>query len=496
MVLIGVLIGSVRPGRNGFRLATFIKDELVKKQDVQVVLIDPLELNLPIVTGQYAGIKDSPDCPPALHDLQKVFESIDGLLVVTPEYSHSYSPAVGNTLNYFRETEFYLKPAAVSTYTVGSFGGVRAEAAILPLFQSLGLVSIPKVFPVPYVQKALAEDGSVPQDTTFPAIRDLFNAFADELIWTARALKNAKATSPIEHGFRTLSSPAVVAGRGSAGSHTPLSPPSSPPPTAANILRNRPSKTLYKIITTRTSTVNVGGVITKTEVRTQTVIDKRDDVEPYGKAHHTGNPTILVNHTEDTRGTWAKHIGTPEGTHGGHGKHGKLTPTPAAIATAERPEDIQFAAPAIARDTVKPVKWAAFGFQPPSVGHKREAPGGANTPDVAYVDIGSRGNNSKKGKKLAGAGPGGANKPPVPKSKNTTKKPKREAPGSATSPDVVYAEIGAREAPGGANTPDVTYVDLGARGNNGKKAKKLVGAGPGSANKPPKASKKIHGASR
>ncbi|KAJ3025453.1 UNVERIFIED_CONTAM: hypothetical protein HDU68_007113, partial [Siphonaria sp. JEL0065] len=42
------------------------------------------------------------------------------------------------------------------------------------------------------------------------------------------------------------------------------------------------------------------------------------------------------------------------------------------IATAERPEDIQVVAPAVARDTVKPVKWAAFGFQPPT---KREAPG-------------------------------------------------------------------------------------------------------------------------
>ncbi|KAI9347245.1 flavoprotein-like protein [Obelidium mucronatum] len=257
MVLIGVLIGSVRPGRNGFRLAKFIQDELEKKHDVQVVLIDPLELNLPIVTGTYAKIKDSPDCPPALKELQKVFQSIDALLVVTPEYSHSYSPAVGNTLNYFRESEFYLKPAGVSTYTVGSFGGVRAEAAILPLFQSLGLVAIPKVFPVPYIHKALSEDGQVPDSTSFPTIRELFNAFADELIWTARALKTAKAHSPVDQEFKTVNAVAPIP-----------TAPTRENRSAVPVLRSRESKVLNKVITTKTSTVTIGGVTTKTEVVT------------------------------------------------------------------------------------------------------------------------------------------------------------------------------------------------------------------------------------
>jgi hypothetical protein len=47
---------------------------------------------------------------------------------VTPEYNHSTSAAMKNTLDYFLE-EYYFKPSIVS-YSPGLFGGINAAQQI------------------------------------------------------------------------------------------------------------------------------------------------------------------------------------------------------------------------------------------------------------------------------------------------------------------------------------------------------------------------------
>ena len=49
----------------------------------------------------------------------------DGYMPITPEYNHITSAALKNTLDYFLE-EYYFKPSAIVSYSVGGFGGVNA----------------------------------------------------------------------------------------------------------------------------------------------------------------------------------------------------------------------------------------------------------------------------------------------------------------------------------------------------------------------------------
>ena len=49
----------------------------------------------------------------------------DGYMPITPEYNHSTSAAMKNILDYFLE-EYYIKPSAIVSYSVGGFGGVNA----------------------------------------------------------------------------------------------------------------------------------------------------------------------------------------------------------------------------------------------------------------------------------------------------------------------------------------------------------------------------------
>ena len=63
--------------------------------------------------------------PPIVTLLNK---EADGYVPITPEYNHSVSSALKNTLDYFLE-EYFFKPSAIISYSVGNFGCLKCWAA-------------------------------------------------------------------------------------------------------------------------------------------------------------------------------------------------------------------------------------------------------------------------------------------------------------------------------------------------------------------------------
>jgi NAD(P)H-dependent FMN reductase len=57
----------------------------------------------------------------------------DGYMPITPEYNHSTSAAMKNTLDYFLE-ESYFKSSAIVSYSLGRFGGVNAVQHLRVIF--------------------------------------------------------------------------------------------------------------------------------------------------------------------------------------------------------------------------------------------------------------------------------------------------------------------------------------------------------------------------
>jgi NAD(P)H-dependent FMN reductase len=72
-------------------------------------------------------------------------------MTITPEYNHSTSVAMKNTLDYFLE-EYYFKPSAIVSYSVGGFGGVNAIQHLREIFAELGAPSISSSFSISKVQ--------------------------------------------------------------------------------------------------------------------------------------------------------------------------------------------------------------------------------------------------------------------------------------------------------------------------------------------------------
>ena len=73
---------------------------------------------------------------------------------ITPEYNHSNSAAVKNTLAYFLE-EYYFKPPAIVSYSAGGFGGVNAVQHPRVIFAKLGAPSISSSFSISKVQRCI-----------------------------------------------------------------------------------------------------------------------------------------------------------------------------------------------------------------------------------------------------------------------------------------------------------------------------------------------------
>lgn len=124
MVTIKVIIGSVRPNRFGIQPANWLMEyaKNTYKDDVKFELVDLAEVNLPFL--------DEPQIPAIAieheHSLKwsKIINEADGFVFVTPEYNHSYSPALKNAIDYLA-SEWAHKPITFLSYGSAA-GGARS----------------------------------------------------------------------------------------------------------------------------------------------------------------------------------------------------------------------------------------------------------------------------------------------------------------------------------------------------------------------------------
>ncbi|MGV3731975.1 MAG: NADPH-dependent FMN reductase [Microcella sp.] len=139
MTRIMIIIGSVRPGRIGLPVAHWVRDR-VEAAGHEVDLVDLVELNLPFMDEPEHPAKRAYTKPHTIAWSARV-EQADAVLLVSPEYNHSYSPALKNALD-FLMLEWQGKPVGVVSYGGGS-GGLRGAAALDAVLTTLGLVRVP-----------------------------------------------------------------------------------------------------------------------------------------------------------------------------------------------------------------------------------------------------------------------------------------------------------------------------------------------------------------
>src|SRR5215213_8653624 len=183
MAKIALIVGSVRRDRQGIRVARWIEEKLENRKHI-VFFIDPLELNLPLLDRMYKEMENPSE---KLKDLRNKVKKCNGYLAVTPEYNHSTSAAMKNTLDYFLE-EYFFKPSAIVSYSAGGFGGVNAAQHLRLIFAELGAPSISSSFAISRVREAFDEAGKLVQEQ----YNKRATRFLDEFEWYIDAFKNQR----------------------------------------------------------------------------------------------------------------------------------------------------------------------------------------------------------------------------------------------------------------------------------------------------------------
>jgi len=179
MAKIVVIVGSVRSERHGIKVARWVVSKL-EENGHHVSLVDPLELDLPILDKMYKEMESPPE---KLQKLQKIIKEADGYIPITPEYNHSISSALKNTLDYFLE-EYFFKPSAIISYSMGPFGGVVAGNHLRQILAEMGASAIPSQLPISKVHEAFDADGKLLDDN----YEKRFSRFLDEFEWYVSAL--------------------------------------------------------------------------------------------------------------------------------------------------------------------------------------------------------------------------------------------------------------------------------------------------------------------
>ena len=180
---VAIILGSVRSDRNGEKVSKWVAKK-IESRGHTTMIVDPMELELPVLDRMYKEMK-KPE--PKFQKLHDIILSADGYVPITPEYNHTISGALKNTLDYCLE-EYFFKPSAIVSYSVGSFGGINAAQHLRQIFAELGSPSIPSSLQISKVHETFDDVGTL----LSPEFDKRMERFLDEFDWYLEAFKTQR----------------------------------------------------------------------------------------------------------------------------------------------------------------------------------------------------------------------------------------------------------------------------------------------------------------
>ncbi len=182
-VFLPVILGTSRQGRLSEHAARFVFEQVSQRPDMETELIDIRNIRLPI-DDEGEAVKDM--------KFSATVSRADGLILVVPEYNHSFPGLLKHVLDSNLE-EYIHKAVGVCGVSAGPFGGARMIQSLVPVLRELGLVTI---FWDVYFGTAGKLFDPATGNMTDPAYIGRVKKFVDELVWMARALRFARENIP------------------------------------------------------------------------------------------------------------------------------------------------------------------------------------------------------------------------------------------------------------------------------------------------------------
>jgi NAD(P)H-dependent FMN reductase len=188
---LAVIIGSVREGRFGPTVASWIAEQASTHGEFDVQIVDladvDIPLTLPAMSPKVAG--DGYPRPAGMAPLTSALEEADAFIMVTPEYNHSYPASLKAAVDW-HFTQWTAKPVAFVSYGGGA-GGRHAVLHLENVLTELHAVTIRDGLSFPSYFTAW-QDGR-PLDSM---VEGYAKSMLDQLAWWTAALRTARETVP------------------------------------------------------------------------------------------------------------------------------------------------------------------------------------------------------------------------------------------------------------------------------------------------------------
>ncbi len=172
-IRLAVLVASTREGRFGPVVARWFAGQAAARDDVELTVVDLIDHPVPGA------------------ELAAAIGAADAIVVVTPEYNHSFPGPLKTAIDSVRD-EWAATPIGFVSYG-GISGGLRAVEGLRPVFAELHAMTIRETVVFPLYWESFDADGALKDPAPATAAAD---ALLEQLIWWAHALRNAHAERP------------------------------------------------------------------------------------------------------------------------------------------------------------------------------------------------------------------------------------------------------------------------------------------------------------
>ncbi len=151
-IRIVAILGTARPGNYTARALALVADEIEKRGDIALDVVDPADLELP-----FPGMDTVAPDAKALQDL---VSRATGVVFSTPEYHGTYSAMTKLILeNLGFPSVLAGKPVGLLGVAAGQIGAIKALEHLRSVLSHIGAIVLPGPVSVAGVQQVFDEDG-------------------------------------------------------------------------------------------------------------------------------------------------------------------------------------------------------------------------------------------------------------------------------------------------------------------------------------------------
>jgi NAD(P)H-dependent FMN reductase len=176
-----IIVGSVREGRFGPTVVNWLAGQAREHGGFDVDIIDLADFDFP------ASMASSPDTDAFAQRI----DAADVVVVVTPEYNHSYPGPLKTAIDAIG-SPWHGKPVGLVSYG-GMSGGLRSVEPLRVVFAEVHAMTIRDTVSFHGARKQFGSDGQ-PLDPV--SVNAAAGVMLDKLEWWGIALRNARAIRP------------------------------------------------------------------------------------------------------------------------------------------------------------------------------------------------------------------------------------------------------------------------------------------------------------